>query len=332
MDMKNTMRYLLPTLLLLGASGCSKEGPEWPGARTREIRIASSIDAVGRTRAAQKPASALLGAKFLQVNATSMPAGMAGATLFTGDRAGDATGAITFTGSPVPLYSIGNDNAYIVGYWPGSGAGVTITEGTSVAWTIDGKTDILLTPVWDAGKYAAPNTGATGTTMTFEHRLAQLEVICKAEAGRELSVVQAAWGAITSIELVGTLPGAKYTYAANAMTFTGTAADMKLLKNDYETAFTQTAVPANGNTAVTAAGMFAPSTGVFQLLVKTVEVPEGIRINVQLQAGGANKDFEIGKKHTVTLTFEPNPKNIVITGTSIAAWTDGYTSGSDEKI
>lgn len=309
-------RLFISMLAVAAMASCSKSETDDAGAgNSRDIKISSAIEVATSSKAALLPASALTGIHFLKVDGTVAPANMAGAVAYTGDRAATSEGAITFVSAP--QYAMNDNNAYLVGCYPGAAGGATVTEGTSVGWAIDGATDILVTPIWDAGKYSAAKT----TGMAFKHELAQLEVVCQAESGVPAGSVQATWGNITGIELVGTKTNALYTYADNAVTFTGSA-DKALLQNDYTAAFAPKAIADNGSVAVDAAGMFAPSTGVITLKVTTAAGGEKI-IPVTLRSAGADKDFEKGLKHTVTLTFKAGSKD-VSTETAIDVWGEGY--------
>lgn len=351
------MKKIYIALLAAAAlAGCSKNegGMEpTPGSDpSGEIRIASAIEASVETKADVSESTALTGIHFLKVDAASKPANMTGAAAFTGKRATGATGAVTWTTAAggtaadanKPKYDkTANKNAYLVGVYPGPNSTEAPSKGAittgKVTWTIDGKTDILLSPIWDAGTYAAPLTGSATPKLTFEHQLAQLCVILQAEAGIATAVTVAAWGSITDIALK-TLPTATYTYAtaeASAVTFSGTAAFKSLLEGtSYSTAFTAKTVPASSNTAVTAAGMFAPSTGVIEIQI-TSKIGSAAAtthtVSVQLKnTGDVNQNFEKGLTHTVTLTLKAANKEIAVTNTSITAWAKGYDgSGSLEK-
>ena len=112
------------------------------------------------------------------------------------------------------------------------------------------------------------------------------------------------------------------------MTYNPEAA-LTLLQSDYNTDFQPGVAiekaPVNPNTA---AAMVAPvtTTGAFTLKVYTSTVTAGKEVTVQLKGTGvANKGLEVGKKHTVTLQFTAENKNIQVLSTSIEVWGDGYS-------
>ena len=262
---------------------------------------------------------------------------------YTGNRAGDATGAITFTSASKPVYDkTDNQYALLVGCWPNP-TPATPANDNSLSWNIDGKTDILISDLWCAGTYLAPINGtesANGETpLTFKHRLAQLEVFCKAAEGETLTDVQATWGKIKSIELLDAYPQMTYDATTNEITCTGSKKAMPLLKADYETAFTATAIQAHTATppaTATAAGMYTPN----ELIILRI-ITEGATdattnddliqtFAVQFVDGnGANVDFAAGKKHTVNILFPSTLKYPQITITAPASWTENNKTPAD---
>lgn len=316
------------TILTFGGCGSGDHGGVNQGKPSREIRITSAIEAVGSTKSAANPNDALSPIVFLKIDALNAPQNMRGATNFYASRASGSTGAITFTDAVKPQYLITEQNAYFVAYYPGQPQ-----DNEIVTWTITGRDDIMLTDIWNAGRYSAPLTGTGDPKLIFKHQLAQLEVICVADVSEvPLSMIQLAWGDIMSIELTNAYPQMRYSYASNKITINGTKANNVLLKPDYNTAFTSITIPAATNTSVNAAAMLAPSTGPLQLIVKTTNVVIGVPITVQLKQNGVNKDFEVGMRHTITLKFMPNANDIVIVGTSIQGWNRVYSGGSDVVI
>ena len=258
---------------------------------------------------------------------------------YTGNRAKN-TGAITFTSTLKPVYDKEeNKHALLVGCWPAT----TTIAANSLTWDIDGKTDILISDLWCAGTYLAPINGtesANGETpLTFKHRLAQLEVFCKAAEGETLTDVQATWGKIKSIELLDAYPQMTYDATTNEITCTGSKKAMPLLKADYETAFTATAIQAHTATppaTATAAGMYTPN----ELIILRI-ITEGATdattnddliqtFAVQFVDGnGANVDFAAGKKHTVNILFPSTLKYPQITITAPASWTENNKTPAD---
>lgn len=314
-------RILIMACAIAALASCSKEinEPTVPG-DAAQIKANSSIEGAA-TRAIAGPNSALTGITFLRYDdaAADKTTGFdfSKSAVISGNRA--TTGAITF--APTQQYDqVEDKTSYILGYHP---AGTLASEVAT--WTLDGATDILVTDVWNAGRYSSSNTSG----MTFRHILARIEVACQAEGGATLSVVQAMWGDISSIKFVGALPNMTYTYATNAVATAGTAKDFTLLNGTTYTvgAFTPVAIPANASTAVTASAMLPPvDATTISLKVKTASQAE---ITVPITLSGK---FEKGKIHKVTLTFKANGKNIEATTSTIEDWTEGSTGSDDVEI
>ena len=260
---------------------------------------------------------------------------------YTGNRAGDATGdatnAITFTSASKPLYDKTGKYAFLVGCWPN-------TNANSLSWNIDGKTDLLISDLWCAGTCLAPLNGtesANGTTpLTFKHRLAQLEVFCKAAEGEDLDKVKATWGNIKSIELLDTYPQMTYNYTTNEITCTGDKQKISLLQSDYETAFEAADIQAHTTTApaeetATAAGMYAPTNLIVLCITTegstTTDTDDLIRtFAIQfVDKDGVNVDFVAGKKHTVNILFPSTIEYPQITITPPDDWTTNSETPSD---
>lgn len=335
--MKQVNRYchfrplLLTALLLATLVSCSKQEQE-PLSPSGDgvIRLNAVVADADGTKAPVIDGGAgakatLANIHFLRKDGTTAQTNFGGVTALSGSR--NASGAITI--STAPTYAKSDANAWFVAYHPTTAPeGATVTAGSKVVWAINGKADILLSTLnaaqsYDAGKYSAPTTG----TMTFKHALAQLEVICKAMPTTNVAadLVQSVWGNITKIELLTSPGDMTYTYATNALTY-GAAAAKPLLYKDYTSAFFPVAIPANNSSVVTAAGMFAPSTGIIRLKVYSVNFPDGIMIPVQLKnSSDVACNFEAGKRYTVTLTFGADDKNIEVKST-IADWNAGYTA------
>ena len=313
-------RILMMACAVAALASCSKETNEPTMQGNASIKANSVIEGV-TTRAITGTDAALSDIVFLRQDDASSNLGtfdFSSSATISGIRAASG-GAITF--NPDQKYDQVNDEtSYILGYHP-----TGTLNNKVVTWTPDGATDILMTDVWNAGRYSAPIT----TGMTFRHILARIEVICKAESGAALSVVQAMWGNIESIKFASALPTMTYTYSTNVVDATGSAADFTLLNGDtYATgAFTAVAIPANNSTAVTASAMLPPtaSTGI-SLKVKTVDQSE---ITVPIALSG---NFVNGKIHKVTLTFNADGKKIDATASTIEDWTTGETGSGDVVV
>ena len=320
--------------LALGSCTESPDEGVWGGEHT--ISIFTTLGGVNRADAAAKTSrapvadggdgacAALDDMHFLRRDGAAMQTDFSGVTALTASRS--ASGQIAFAAGSVPTYDKDNLNAWFTAYWPATAAdGAAVTAGDKVVWTVDGSRDILLSTLdpsasFDAGKYTAPVTG----TMVLEHALAQLQVVCTADAAMSETIVRQTWGKVLKIEILSSPATATYTYANNTLTY-GAAAAMPLWTADYSAKFEgRSHELIKNNTAVLAAGMYPPSTGAVRLKVCTEKFPGGAEVSVQLADAGTNKDFVRGLTHTVTLTFGAQPAEIAVTATAITPWTTGY--------
>ena len=324
-------RIFLFLLTLAAAASCSKEPAPTPGGADAAIRVVAGVAA---TRAVADASTGLRGASFIVVEGGATAPSFAGGTAYTGDVAA-TTGVVTFTSNPVPAYNRNGQNAWFAAYAPGKAR-----TDNAVEWTIDGKTDIMVTnAVWNAGKHSAP----VSRGLNFNHRLAQVEVICRAESGAAISAVRAAWGNITKIEFVGAPTTMKYDLsAAPAVTVSGSA-DFALLADYDGTAFAPTAIPENANTAANAVAMLAPVTPTisesFTLKVTTAgasgisgAASAPITLEIPVSLAGSPSPMTAGRKHEVTLTFKADSRKIAVTATAITPWGTGYSGGSDVEF
>lgn len=226
-----------------------------------------------------------------------------------GSRA--ANGAIGF-GATQNYDKAGDKTTYMRGFTTDN---AVVTSGNSAVWTIDGATDILLTDVWNAGRYSAPGNNE----MVFRHQLSRIEVICQGEENVAASVVQANWGDITSIGLVDAMPTLTYTYSTNAVTASGAKADFALLAGteyDASKAFAATAIPAYGNTAVCGSAMVCPQTSVVKLKVTTAKKGEK-EVTTSLNS------LDRANIHRITLTFNADGVTVGCSVSTIEEWADG---------
>lgn len=331
----NLIATLTALFTVAGVVSCSK-GDHEPQLGDGVIRIGSSSIAVAgegaetETKAINTTTSALTDIWFFlrtDVLSATLQSNMSGGSTAMGNRASGATAAITWTSAPVPQYDKKTKYyAHLVACHPGSGTGVT-ASAASVIWTIDGKTDVMTSDRFSAGTYLAP----TPPTIVFKHRLAALEVIIKPQAGVSADVVSALWGQITGVELIGTATTATFNATSTAganegLTYSGSG-NLPLLKgNTYNDTFDPLTIPASNSTAVSASGMFAPSTGTITLRVNSTGGAP-VDVVVQLKNGAANADFVVGRKHTVTLVLNVPDRTLYVDGTSIAPWGDGGESG-----
>lgn len=349
---------IIYSLALAALTSCAKSEevttPDNPTPQTpREIRISAAIEASAQTKAVTRvettPTGALDGTQdipgiqFLRKDDTSGKNSLSfeGVTAITGTRTKNDNDNTTTTDGDITFgtkqeYDLANNkHAYFVAYYP---AGTV--ENSVATLAIDGKTDILYAPLFDAGCY----TGITSSpTMTFSHALAQLEVVCKAEESVSADVMAKVWGKIKKIE-IATKETAKYKYSDQSFEFTTTegggsgSKKLPLLKSDYTDFETNgIEIPASTNTTANAAGMFAPDntgTSAIALTITTqVEGGQTVETPVSVQLTDADnttqKGFERGKKHTAILTFKSSKKEISVTGTTITPWNEGYKGESD---
>lgn len=210
-------------------------------------------------------------------------------------------------------------NTYFFGYAPDVASGMYGLE-----WNVDGKKDIIVSDkIFDAGSYANPLM----PTIRFKHALVQIEIVCAAQAGY-VEQVKERWGQIEYI---------KYADAATTIAFSDNdeelwprpnysyTENMPFLQADYSTDFVPTDIPAPDNTAVTAAGMFAPGrTTRHELLVKTTKQSERI---ITLYAGDGRYPVA-GERQRVKLIFEIGDIRVF---TTIDDWKEGNKANSDFK-
>ncbi len=326
------MKPILPFLLACLLHSCSPDSaltePETRPARP--ICLSATIDGAPTTAATKVVGTGVIedgtgadakaeltGIHFLRKDATDTPTGFSDAALISASR--DKNGDITFT--PSQNYNLNGNNTYFVAYWPTA----TTTETGKLTWTISGNVDILKTNIYNAGSYTAPNNN---TGMIFQHALAQLKVILNVAENTSQDVAQNVWGQITKIELT-TSETMTYTYATNALTYS-MEKPISLYKEDYTTKFeNQNYTLVKDNADVIATGMFPPSTGTDPIKLK-VTGSTGVtgEVEVQLMNGSTAANFEAGKTHTVTLSLGVNPREITVSATTIAPWTDGGTSNA----
>lgn len=297
-------------------AGCSESEPA-PGTghgAEKPIKAVAAIEGLQGKAVIAGADATLTGLTFLRLDdvATNKADGFdfSGTAAITGcSRASDGT--IGF-GTPQNYDKADDKTTYMRGFTTDN---ATVTPGSAAVWTIDGGTDILLTDIWNAGRYSAPGSN----TMTFRHQLSRLEVICQGEQDVAASVVQACWGDVTSIELADAVPSLTYTYPTDAVTPSGTAADFALLKGtgyDASQPFEATAIPAYGSTTVFGSAMVCPQATVVKLKVTTAG--KGVKEVVTTL-----NSLERAHIHKVTLTFNTDGQTIACAASTIEAWTDG---------
>ena len=370
--MKQKTILLTATLFILAA--CSQSEIETEEQAPKEIKATSVIEGAA-TRAIIDGDVALTGLTFLRkdVSVSTTDANTGGhtdfsnPTIYTGGSRAQG-GAITFCsgdGATTPEYDKENKKSFFVGFTTeGKKAKEQQTENSNTAfvWTIDGKTDILLTDVWDAGTY---ENHSSLQEMKFQHKLSRLEVFCVAEDGSALEAVRAAWGNVTAIQVVSNVyPEMTYTYQNNTVSYTGTSGSFSLL-DSYDNGSSTLNVTihdkdygkanrANGEQSPAptpdAVAMIAPITATtgnpssysFQLKITTsgetgmaatkVDTESEIEQTVNVNLGSSNASMEAGKIHKVVLTFKADGRTISCESSSIEAWDTTGNSGTGEIV
>lgn len=299
--------------IIVAMSSCSKDdSSNGNNDGFTEIKLRSGISA--QTKAAYSGDVAVEGLQFLRVDADATTNDFTDKTAIVGDRA--VGGAISFRNRQ---YYVAEKNSYFASYFP-----VGDLVNNVITWAIDAKTDIMTAATINAGSLASH---ATPGSFTYKHELAQIEVICKA-ASDDVEI-STRWGQIQSIKLRNAPVTMNYAYNGLAVTPGTSISNIALMKADYATDFTAISLPAAGNTAVNAAGMFVPAASEnFQLEIVTENNGTKI-VTVDL---GLGNELKKGEKHVITLTFnaEGQPEDNDITTTStIEEWRTGAT-GSEE--
>lgn len=309
---------LLSAVGALIATSCSKSEADQPKTNDGRIRVSSSI--VGaQTKAIVGPTAALTGFKFIRADyATEQtnPEFVMGSGIYTsctGDRAAGATSAVTFSGDQ--KYSQKNDYTYFLGYDP-----TAIEGGNAVIWDIDGKTDLLVTDVWSAGKFSDPKT----TGMVFKHILSRIEVIVQAPDGVSASVINDNWGQIKSITVE---TPKEFMFDLDSRDLLPSGAETSYVAmtagQSYATLLPASNIPAFGNMAVLCGAMIGlpvvtNPTNQVKLKITTDKVTDK-EVTATLTTGNLTS----GQIHTFTLTFDATTKNITVAGSTITDWVDG---------
>lgn len=334
--MKQKTILLTATLFILAA--CSQSEMETEERAPKEIKATSVIEGASTRALIEGTDVALSNLTFLRKDATNTSShDFSSATEITGSSRATSGGKITFgDGSASQDYKKTGENAYFRGF---TTEGATVNTGSSVKWTINGKTDILLTDVWNAGTYDNPET----TGMIFKHLLSRIEVICQAEATTtsKLDVVRAAWGKVTKIEVLNANHEITYTYSTNAVTLTGDAKAFELFAGygDDDGKFENKDIVANGATDTKAVAMIPPipftnsPSYSFQLKVTTAGAavttgqPTSIEKTINVSLGNSSSAMTAGQIHKVTLSFKADGKEISCGASTITAWDDNGSTG-----
>ena len=225
--------------------------------------------------------------------------------------------------APAQYYRANGNKTKLIGWYPRR-TGVSFTQATGVVdfGTIDGKTDIMATPLKE-GKKDAPIQ-----SLAFSHLLTQLSVKVYAPD----AATQALWGKVKSIKVTGKKQGCTFKVPAvtsadgttiTDLSFTGTD-NLDLVSADPVTPSSTIAYPLEMGVGATAddavmAGyaMFAPQTA------------DAIELQVDLVAGGLQKPkisvpadggFKAGTSYAITLKFTSAGINPTV---SVTDWVSG---------
>lgn len=288
--------------------GCSKtdKGAGVVRHTPREICISSSVsDLSVVSKTAYNNDDPLKSILFMRVDATEKPTSFIGAGVFWGDRVNEATN-ITFRQAEY-YDDKTNKNTYLFGYYPEPD-----NMSSTLEWEIDGKKDVLLTDIYDAGTQDNPLI----PVMHFKHLLTQFEVICVTQTGKT-DEVRERWGKITSIKMQ--FPRSSIILDHDKMIVSPGAQRNEqpfFVQADYTTDFQAVDIQDDTNTTTTAAGMFLPDTfyGI-TLLVKTEKKAERA---AKINFGPGN--IEAGKRYVTTLIFNLNSIDVK---TTIDDWSAG---------
>lgn len=330
--MKHKLLLLLSTLAALS---CTKSGGE-SVLPSRYIEVsASSIDVrteqSGIQQATQQGGIASRGVTdnnlhlmylhFLRLNSDQADLGtfdFTGATPARAIRNSGENSPIPFV-DPIPYDAITDHYAYVRGYYP-----VPTVDANNVAtWTIDGKTDIIFSDVWNAGKYTAP---VKVNDLTFTHILARLHIDGSYKTRDfDPAIQNKIWGKISKIE-VQSYANLSYKYATNT-TVIENEAQVALLAYEYvSNAFQPLTIPSANNPYVIASAM-VPSDGSntvkLRFTFQDSEITNGyidLTANLTLKAGYIN---------TLNVRFNTAERDIEIVGSSITPWGTGVDQSDD---
>lgn len=237
--------------------------------------------------------------------------------------AGSVASTKVLSFSPAEYYLANGNKTKLIGWYPRRD-GVTFTQGTKVVsfGVIDGKTDIMATPLKEGNKATQIQS------LAFSHLLTQISVKVYApdEDTRDL------WGNVTSIRISGKKQNCEFTLpdvtatdgtAISTPTFTGTD-DLDLVATQPGASPTAITYPlamgvgATADAAVVAGyAMFAPqATGNIEL---QIEMAAGGLQKKQIDAP-ADGGFKAGTSYAITLKFTSAG---IAPEVSVADWATG---------
>lgn len=315
--------YVIAALALTAlATSCSKfnelqDRPTSDGIIRATALIGASTDGGTVSKSPVLPGQVLDGIMFYKVDGDAADFHKGQSTL----GMIDANGIVTFA-TPL-LYDITNTkHSHIFATYP---EGYILPDDDMLAWPIDGKTDVMLLAnaanigtSWDAGTYVNNNT----TSMVLQHQLAQINVICYADANSSEDMIKKRWGNITKIEVMN-ISSQFVVYLSDLSTTSSAPKPLTMHKGDY-TDFAAVPIPPSTNTTVTAAAMVGGGGTSFQLRVTTTTTAPML-IDVVV---GPNR-LQPSKIYTVKLKFKAD-LTIEVSSPSITDWVPGYDPDPNE--
>lgn len=235
----------------------------------------------------------------------------------------------TLAFAPAEYYQANGKNTKLIGWYPGPGVTFTQTTGEVNFGDIDGKTDIMVTPLQEGNK----NTKMP--EFRFKHLLTQISVKVYAPDAAAAGL----WGDVLSpIKITGMKQSCKFTVPAvtsaagteiTAPTFTGTA-DLDLVEAQPTAPTTAISYPLSlgvgtaDNAVMAGYAMFAPkTTGSIELQIN-METGDSQKATISVPA---SKGFEAGTAYAITLKFTSVG---IAPNVSVVDWVDGTPIGDIE--
>lgn len=286
--------FLSLTVLLLAACSADNEPQSGTTAEQMEIKLTGGIQSVETsTRGAgvisgTLPASTL-NVNFARVDATdATPTYPAYTTLSSALAATVGTsGAITF--GTTQYYLANGYNSKLVGWYPVATPALGV-----LTFTLDGSTDVMLTDEQTGNK------AANFSTLTFAHKLTQIQI----QAYAEDAAAQTLWGDITAaIQIKNQSPSCTITLPST-VTFSGTAGDVAM-------SIASATLPVGSSSAVSCGYAMIPPAAALQINVTTAS--GGTKtIDLPTQA------YAAGTAYVISLLFKSTGISPTV---AITAWT-----------
>lgn len=224
--------------------------------------------------------------------------------------AGSGERAITFSTAQYYLSRNTNNDTRLVGWYPQGS-----WSAGSVSFSIDGKTDIMLTQELTGNKTAGSRFGQSGKVFEFKHQLTRLNITAYADG----DAAAALWDAVTGIVLKSQTTSCSVALPAT-VSFGNESADLtlpaKTVADDTQIAYPLSLLAGADNAAECGYAMIRPvDAGSSVTLAVTTSVGGTYEVPVALEGG-----FKAGYAYDVPLKFTAT--GIEPTAT-IGAWEDG---------